>query len=109
MWPKLAETHARMDWFAVAHDVEIRDLEVHDAIAARRRDVGLSNVPLVRHRPIEHLRSARHAVARDAPTDGIELGHESEHSIPRTGRHDSASKSGYERSRSLMTTTSVGH
>src|ERR671922_838958 len=98
MWPKLAETHARMDWLAVAHDVEIRDLEVHDAIAARRRDVGLSNVPLVRHRPIEHLRSARHlvdlerdprpnlaqrpphAVARDAPTDGIELGHESEHS-----------------------------
>ena len=83
--------HRRANGLAVADDVEVRLAEVDDPLARRRRDVGVADVPLVRHRPVEHLRPARHlvdlerdpladrrsvcahAVAGDAATDREEL------------------------------------
>ena len=107
---QLGERHPRADWHAVADDVQVRRAEVHDAPPGRVGDPGVADVPLVGHRPVEHLGARRHlvhrqrdvaredrerapdAVARDAPADGEELLDEGVHrravgAAGRVGRH----------------------
>ncbi len=89
--PQLLERQPRPDGNAVVDHVEVAALEVHHPPAVLVLDVRVPDVPLVWDRPVEHPGSARHlvdlerdlpaeagegpadAVARDAPTDRVQL------------------------------------
>ncbi len=88
---QLGKRHGFAHRHAVAHDVQIRVGEIDDGVAAGVLDVPGADVPLLRDRPVEHLRARRHlahleidvaahqaerrpdAVAGDAAADRIEL------------------------------------
>ena len=136
--PELVQRHLRSYRLAVADDVEIRIVEVDDTPVGPSMWAS-ADVPLVGDGPVENLRATRHfvhldrdalpdpsqsrpdAVAGDAAAKREQLGRECVHSFPRIVdrdhvqiglRHDRAQfglKSGYERSRSLMTVISPGH
>ena len=137
--PELSHGHLRPYRLAVADDVEIRVVEVDDTPPVRAFDVSCVDVPLVRDDPVENLRAACHlvnldrdpladqpegrpnAVAGDASAEREQFGRKRVHSrsstVHRDGvhldvAHDTAafgSKSGYERSRSLITAMPSGH
>ena len=89
---QVLERQARVDGDAVADDVQGVGSEVDDLSPLGIADVGTTNVPLPRHRPVEDGRAAwnlvdrevdkrrqsakrfAHAVAGDAAADGIEIG-----------------------------------
>src|SRR6266481_6053538 len=57
--------HSLPDGGAVVHDVEIRTLEIHDALALGILYVGVGDAPFLRHRPVEHGCPGRKLVALD--------------------------------------------
>ena len=71
---QLIERHPRANRRAVAHDVQVVGSEVDDALAAFVPNPCVANVPLGRHCPVEHARSARHLVPfeREHPADHVE-------------------------------------
>src|SRR4249920_794267 len=91
------EWHPRLHRNAVVYVVEIVLTEVDNATTVPILDVGIANVPLLGNGPVEDLRSRRDLVdlqrdplgdpaqgladtlAGDAPADGEQLLHETEH------------------------------
>src|ERR1041384_8066755 len=94
------EAHSRLHGDAVVDHVEIRFVKIYDSFTFRVFDVGVSNVPFVRYRPVENGRTARHfvnakcnvpaddlqrgpqPVARDAATNWIEIRDQTVHLQP---------------------------
>ncbi len=74
VWPQLGERHRLPHRHRVAHHMQIGLLEIDDAPALGVLDVGVLDVPLLRHLPIENRRAARNLVAlqRDACPDQLE-------------------------------------
>jgi hypothetical protein len=95
---EVGKRHHAPEGLAVAHDVEVRLLEIDDA-APVLGDIRVGDVPLVRNGPIKDLGAARHLieieryptshssqrfsdpVARDAATDREELAHKRLHRL----------------------------
>ena len=122
---QLREGHLLVNGHAVAEDVEVARLEVHHLAAGGVLDPGVADVPLLRHRPVEHRRAGRDLadlqgnalpdhrqraadpVARDAAADGKGLGDEAHHLF--AGGHPSLSENnGRARSFSEITVTGSG-
>src|SRR5262249_3226542 len=59
---ELPEREARLNRHAVAHYVQIALREIEDLSTVAALDVGISDVPLARDRPIERRGAARHLV-----------------------------------------------
>ena len=132
---QLVQGHLGAYRLAVADDVEVRLAEVDDALARARRNVRVADVPLVGDGPVEDLRPARHspgssgirssiaASVRRTPSpvmlrqigkSAAAMPHPVSCTRGRNGdrRHEASSlatKSGYERSRSLTTAITPGH
>jgi len=60
MRPQFRQRHLGVNRLAIADDVEIRLLEVDDAMAAGSLDEGFLDRPFIRHGPVEHARPRRH-------------------------------------------------
>jgi hypothetical protein len=90
---ELGQRHGGPHRHAVAEQVQVARLEVDDPLAGRVGHPGVADVPLARHRPVQHLgaggdlvdlqaaelaaddlQGAAHAVAGDAAADRVELG-----------------------------------
>src|SRR5262249_48730815 len=92
--PQLGQAQATPHRHAVTHDVESVGSEIDDPLPAGVRNVRVTDVPLVRHGPVQNSRSAgdfadlerqyalqnakrlADTVSRNAPTDRKELGRE---------------------------------
>jgi hypothetical protein len=89
---ELGQGHGRPHRHAVADQVEVAGLEVDHPLAGGVRHPGVADVPLARHRPVEHLgaggdlvdlqadlavddlQGAAHPVPGDASADRVQLG-----------------------------------
>src|SRR5581483_5320406 len=69
---EFAERHRRAHRNAVTHDLQVALLEVYDPPPAGLCNIGISNIPLLRYRPIEHRRPGRNFryLKRDSLPDG---------------------------------------
>src|SRR5262245_31216970 len=54
------EAHFSLNRHAVPKDMQIRLLEIDNSFTMRISDVGVADIPLLRHNPIEDLRSGWH-------------------------------------------------
>ena len=64
MRAQLGERHDRIDWRAVLDDVEIAVRKVHNMPAVGARDVGVTDVPLARHGPVQDRRPRGNLIDR---------------------------------------------
>ena len=80
MRSELAQGHGRMNWRAVTDNVQIRLLEVHNALAFGIFDPSVSNVPFVGNGPIKDFGSAWHFL-QDERKSGLQLGKRLTHPI----------------------------
>src|SRR5678815_3533787 len=78
---KLLEREHLIDGLRVSDEMKIVSREVDNAPALLVLDVGGSNIPLVRHRPIEGRRSAHHFVDRQIGNDVRQIRERLSHSI----------------------------
>ncbi len=64
VFQQLLAAHLLVDGHRIAQHVQIAVLEVNDRLAPHILDPSAPDIPLSRHRPVEHLRSRRHLVNR---------------------------------------------
>src|SRR5229473_2344784 len=99
MRPQLGDWHPAAYRNAVADDMQVRLVKVHDTFAVRVLDVRVANVPLTRHSPVKHRRSrgdflngernllldaaqcGANTVARNASADGVEFRDQLAHAL----------------------------
>src|SRR5882724_9195910 len=100
MRAQFREAHFLLDRHAVPKDMQIQLLEIDNSLTMRISDVGVADIPLLRHDPIEDLRSGRHfmnaqwnmafdglerlaqAVPSDATAQRVEVGDELIYLLP---------------------------
>ena len=64
VFQQLLAAHRLVDGHRIAQHVQVAVLEVNDRLAPHILDPSAPDIPLLGHRPVEHLRSRRHLMHR---------------------------------------------
>src|SRR5207245_5363004 len=57
---ELGQVHGGVHWHAVVDHVQVGLTEIDETLTARIFDKGIADIPLLRHGPIQHRRTARY-------------------------------------------------